>query len=133
MYMIFVKLVVADLARAQAFYEALGLRTEGHSSDDRTVTMIVGDTIVIELVTQDAFADLVAGHVGDPSKETTVVNCLSVGSRDEVNDFMTKAKTSGGTLLPRYDQDVATHTGAFSDPDGHVWQITYMEPVHVID
>lgn len=133
MYMFFLKLVVQDLARAREFYEALGFRADQHSSDERTVAMIVDDKLVITLVIRDAFAELVGGKVGHPSEQTSAVNCLSVSSRAEVDAFVAKSEEAGGTCLPPVHQGIATHSGTFADPDGHVWQIVYMEPVHVID
>ena len=51
MYMIFVTLPVRDLARARAFYEALGFRYNQYSSDERTATLGVDENIVVRLLT----------------------------------------------------------------------------------
>ena len=122
-----------DAARAgpggvQGFYEGLGYRINEHSSDGHTAAVVVDDNIVVRLLTRDSFP--VA--VGDPSAGPTVVNCLTVEDRPQVDDLVAKALAAGGTSLPAQD-DETTYTGSFADPDGHVWQITWMDQLHVVN
>ena len=131
--MIFVTLPVQDLPRARAFYEALDFRVNEHSSDERTAAVVVDDTIVGKLMTREAFADVVAGEVGDPARATTVVNCLTVSDRALVDEVVATALASGGRpWLPARD-DETTYTGSFTDPDGHVWQLMWMDQLHVVN
>jgi hypothetical protein len=131
--MIFVTLPVRDLAAARAFYEALGLRIEENSSDEHSAAVVVDATITVRLMTREAFAGLVPGQVGDPAAGTTVVNVLAVDSRADVDDLVSRAASAGGRSSRPVSHDEASYTGSFTDPDGHVWQVTAMEPVHVID
>ena len=133
MAMIFVTLPVRDLSAARAFYEALGLRIEENSSDERSAAVVVDATITVRLMTREAFAELVPGQVGDPAAGTTVVNVLAVDSRAEVDDLVARAASAGGASSQPVTEDEASYTGSFTDPDGHAWQVTAMEPVHVID
>ncbi len=128
MTMIFVTLPVRDLAASRSFYEGLGYRINEHSSDGHTAAVVVDDNIVVRLLTRDSFP--VA--VGDPSAGPTVVNCLTVEDRPQVDDLVAKALAAGGTALPAQD-DETTYTGSFADPDGHVWQITWMDQLHVVN
>ena len=131
--MIFVTLPVRDLSAARAFYEALGLRIEENFSDEHSAAVVVDATITVRLMTREAFAGLVPGQVGNPAAGTTVVNVLAVDSRAEVDDLVSRAASAGGTSSPPVTEDEASYTGSFTDPDGHVWHVTAMEPVHVID
>ncbi len=131
--MIFVTLPVRDLPAARAFYEALDFRVNEHSSDEKTAAVVVDDTIVVKLVTREAFAELVAGEVGDPTRATTVVNCLTVSDRALVDEVVATALASGGKpWLPARDEE-STYTGSFTDPDGHVWQLMWMDQLHVVN
>jgi predicted lactoylglutathione lyase len=131
--MIFVTLPVRDLPTSRAFYEALGFRVNEHSSDERTAAVVVDDTIVVKLMTRDAFGELTAGEVGDPAAATTVVNCLTVSDRALVDEVVATALASGGKpWLPARD-DETTYTGSFTDPDGHVWQLLWMDQLHVVN
>ena len=133
MYMIFVTLPVQDLAASKAFYEGLGFTYNAYSSDDRTAFLSADENIVVKLATREAFAELVLGEVGDSTAGTTVVNCLGAGSREAVDELVALAEAAGGKTWYPADDDPTTHLGSFADPDGHVWQALWMEPVHAID
>ena len=126
--MLFVTLPVQDLPTSRAFYEALGFSINEHSSDEHTAAVVVDDNIVVKLLTRDSFPV----EVGDPSAGPTVVNCLTVEDRPQVDDLVGKALASGGSGRPAED-DETTYTGSFADPDGHVWQIRWMDQLHVVN
>ncbi len=131
--MIFLNLAVRDLSAARAFYEALGFGVNEHSSDDQQVAVVIDDTIVVTLVTRGKFAQRIDGEVGDPAGSTTVIVSLTASDRAEVDDMLGRALTAGGSSAAPARQDGAAYAGSFADPDGHVWEILAMEPVHVID
>ncbi len=129
MRMIFVNLPVADLARAKAFYGGLGFGFNEQFSDDRTASVVISEQIVAMLLTRDRFADFVPGGlVGDPARATTVINALSVESREEADDLLARALASGGKpWQPAQDHGFMYGT-SFADPDGHVWEAMWMDP-----
>ncbi len=131
--MLFVKLPTGDLPSSRAFYEALGFRIEEHSSDGGTASVVLDDNIVLELHTRERFADLVPGDVGNPSRGTTAVHCLTVDSRKEVDDLVARALDAGGRPgLPAREED-ARYTGSFLDPDGNAWEVVWMDQLHVVN
>jgi hypothetical protein len=93
--MIFLSLPVDDLPRARALYEGLGFRINEYSSDDRTGSVVVDENIVVTLQTRARFAELAGGEAGDPARPT-VVPCLTVEDRGEVDDLVTTAVAAGG-------------------------------------
>ena len=129
MPMLFVTLPVQDITASRAFYEALGFGINEHSSDGHTAAVVVDDNIVVKLLTRDSFP----GQIADPAGGPTVVNCLTVEDRQQVDDLVAKAVASGGrTWIPAQDDDT-TYTGSFTDPDGHVWQVMWMDQLHVVN
>ncbi len=133
MSMLFVKLPVRDLGAARAFYETLGFRVEENSSDESEAAVVVDDNIVLTLLSRDRFADLVTGEVADPGQGPTVLPCLTVERRSEVDDLVARASAAGGGPWLPTREDGAAHTGSFTDPDGHVWQVVWMDQHHVIN
>ncbi|SDE42071.1 hypothetical protein SAMN05660485_00901 [Blastococcus fimeti] len=129
MRMIFINLAVTDLARAKAFYGGLGFGFNEQFSDERTASVVISDQIVAMLLTRDRFADFVpGGAVGDPAGATTVINALSVESREEADDMLARALASGGKpWQPAQDHGFMYGT-SFTDPDGHVWETMWMDP-----
>ena len=125
--MIFVNLPVADLDAAKAFYTGLGFGLNPQFSDEQTACVVISDEIVVMALQRDRFADFVAGSVGDPAAGTTVINCLSASSREEVDDLVARALASGGKPWLDKMEMGPMYGHSFTDPDGHVWEVLYME------
>ncbi len=132
MSMLFIKLPVRDLSAARAFYQALGFRIEEHSSDEETASVVLDDDVALVLHTRDRFGGLVPGQAGEPSRGPTAVHCLTVDSRAAVDDLVAKAVAVGGRSGPTRGED-ARYTGSFTDPDGNVWEVVWMDQLHVIN
>jgi uncharacterized protein len=126
--MLFVTLPVRDLPASRAFYEALGFRVNEHSSDEHTAAVVIDDNIVVTLLSRDSFPV----PVGDPAAGPTVVHRLTVQDRPDVDDVVAKALAAGATDCPA-EGDATTYTRSFADPDGHVWQIAWMDQLHVVN
>lgn len=53
--------------------------------------------------------------------------CLSVESRAKIDDLVAKAVAAGGAApMPSKDHGFMCQHG-FEDPDGHLWELVYME------
>ena len=125
--MIFVNLPVRDLAATKAFYTGLGFSLNPEFSDEHTACVVISDTIVVMALDRSRFEDFVAGPVGDPATATTVINCLSASSREEVDEMVQRALASGGKPWLDKMEDGPMYGHSFADPDGHVWEILHME------
>jgi uncharacterized protein len=130
--MIFLSLPVTDLAAARAFYEGLGFRINEYSSDDRTASVVVDENIVVTLQTREKFAELAGGGAGDPARPTAVP-CLTVENRTEVDDLVARARAAGGTEWQPAREEESRYTGSFTDPDGNVWQVLWLDQLHVVN
>jgi uncharacterized protein len=130
--MLFLSLPVQDLTKARAFYEGLGFRINEHSSDDRTASVVVDEHIVVTVQTRDRFAEVAGAEAGDPSRPTAVP-CLTVEARTEVDDLIAKALAAGGRPWSPAEEDGARYTGSFTDPDGNVWQVMWLDQLHVVN
>jgi predicted lactoylglutathione lyase len=124
--MIFVNLPVVDVAVSQAFYTGLGFTLNPEFSDESTACIVISDTIVVMALQRDRFADFVAGAVGDPTKATTSIQCLSAESPAEVDALVEKALAHGGTPWLDKMADGPMYGHSFADPDGHVWEVLHM-------
>jgi predicted lactoylglutathione lyase len=125
--MIFINLPVRDLEVTRAFYTGIGCRLNAEYSDESAAALVVSDSIVVMALRRDRFADFVAGPVGDPAAATTVINCLSAESREEVDAMVQRALAHGGKPWLDKMQDGPMYGHSFTDPDGHVWEVLHME------
>jgi predicted lactoylglutathione lyase len=130
--MIFLSLPVQDLPTARGFYEGLGFRINEYSSDDRTASVVVDENIVVTLQTRDRFAELAGGAAGVPA-HPTAVPCLTVEDRAEVDDLVTRAVAAGGREWLPGQEEEARYTGSFTDPDGNIWQVMWLDQLHVVN
>jgi predicted lactoylglutathione lyase len=127
MRLIFVNLPVVDLEVATTFYTGLGFGLNPDFSSAECSCIVVSQGIFVMLLTRDRFADFTAGPVGDPHAGTTVINCLSAASRPEVDDLVTRALAHGGKPWLDKIADGPMYGHSFADPDGHVWEVLFME------
>jgi uncharacterized protein len=126
--MIFVNLPVADLAKSKAFYAALGFVNEPRFTDETAAAMQWSDAIFVMLLTHDkwrTFTDRPIPSTGS----SEVMNCLSCDSREEVDRLTETAGGTGGTadINPHQDHGFMM-SRSFADPDGHVWELMWMDP-----
>ncbi|MEP9367306.1 VOC family protein [Xanthobacter sp. VNH20] len=126
--LIFVNLPVSDLPRSNAFYEAVGGQKNPQFSDDTATCMVLSETIHVMLLTHDKFRTFCSKPIADAKTNCEVLLCLSADSRDEVDTLIGKAQASGGTADPTPTQDYGFMYGrSFEDPDGHIWEIMWMD------
>ncbi|MGY1856475.1 VOC family protein [Modestobacter sp. SYSU DS0290] len=126
--MIFVNLPVTDLERATAFYAALGFRNDARFTDETAAAMVVEENIVVMLLTREKFAGFVPGQVGDPAQVTSVINALSAADRAECDDLLARALAAGGRPWQPAQDHGSMYGTSFADPDGNVWEMTWMDP-----
>jgi catechol 2,3-dioxygenase-like lactoylglutathione lyase family enzyme len=118
-----VTLGVRDIARAKAFYDALGL--EAAAASQEGVVFYQLDGLVISLYPRHLLAE--DAHVADDGEGfdgvTLAQNLESPEAVDAAIDF---AVACGGTLKKR-GQPVfwGGYSGYFADPDGHLWEVAY--------
>jgi predicted lactoylglutathione lyase len=124
--MIFVNLPVADVAVSRAFYTGLGFGVNEDFSDDQVACIVVSDTIFVMLLEHARFRDFITTEIADARTTTQVLNALSAESRAEVDSMVATAVSLGGTArTPMQDGPMYGHS--FADPDGHVWELIYMD------
>ena len=126
--MIFVNLPVTDLGRAVAFYEAVGARKNPQFSDDTAACMVFSETIHAMLLTHDKYRQFTSKPIVDAHKASEVLICISAESREQVDGMVDRAAAAGGGTDPTPVQDHGFMFGrSFEDPDGHIWEVMWMD------
>ena len=125
---IFVNLPIADMARSRAFFGALGFSFNPQFTNEQGACMVVAEDIFVMLLVQPFFQGFTKKPIADAKTATEVLVCLSCESRAEVDDLVRKALAAGGTA-PNAPQDHGFMYGhGFEDPDGHLWELVWMDP-----
>jgi hypothetical protein len=126
--LIFVNLPVSDLARSNAFYQAIGAVKNEQFSDNTASCMVFSDTIHAMLLTHDKYRHFTTKKIADARTTSEVLICLSADSRQDVDVMIGKAKAAGSNLDPTPQQDFGFMYGrSFEDPDGHIWEVMWMD------
>lgn len=127
--MIFVNLPVEDLKRSIAFYEAIGAVKEPKFSNDAAAMMRFSDTIHVMLLTKPLYSGFTSKPIADARQSSQVLLCLSAESPGAVDRTIEAAASAGGVADPAPKQDVAgmMYGRSFEDPDGHHWEIMWMD------
>ncbi len=117
-----VTLGVTDLGRARRFYEALGWKT-GAEPDDDVVFFGAGE-MVLALWDRARLAE--DSCVGDSGGWGGVTLALNLGSPEEV-DAVTEEARAAGARIGREPAETlwGGYSSAFTDPDGHPWEIAH--------
>ena len=130
--MIFVNLPVADVKRSTAFYEAVGATKNTQFSDDSTSCMVISDTIFVMIMTHEKFRQFSPKAIPNAHETAQVLLALSADSREAVDDMVAKAGAQDVKLDPCSQQDYGFMYGrSFEDPDGHIWEVMWMDPAAV--
>jgi predicted lactoylglutathione lyase len=117
-----VTLGVRDLGRARAFYEALGWTTRAEPEDD--VVFFQSGGMVLALWDRARLAE--DSGVEDGGGWGGVTLAHNLRSPEEVDAVVEEARAAGAAIVR---EPAATFWGgysaAFTDPDGHAWEIAH--------
>jgi len=125
--MIFVNLPVADVAKATAFYEAIGFEKNPQFSNEQASCMVWSDAIHVMLLGHDFYRTFTTKAIADTHKTSAALIALSRDSREQV-DAITDAAIAAGGRQTRDTQDMGfMYSRAFEDLDGHTFEPMYMD------
>ncbi|MER7515710.1 VOC family protein [Streptomyces sp. NPDC126499] len=133
--MIFVNLPVKDLDASKAFYEKLGYSINPQFSDETAASVVISDTIFVMLLTEEKFKSFTAPgkEISDAAKSTEVLISLSAESREKADELADRALAAGGSPA-KEPMDLGFMYGrSFADPDGHHWEVFWMDPAAVAE
>ena len=117
-----VTLGVRDLARARAFYEALGWQS-GAAPDDDVVFFQAGGMIVA-LWSRESLAE--DSGVQDGGGWGGVTPAYNTRSPEEVGAVIEEARAAGGRIAREPGKTFwGGYSGVFVDPEGHPWEVAH--------
>jgi uncharacterized protein len=127
MRMIFVNLPVKDLAASKTFFTELGFAFNQEYSDNDAACMVVDENIFVMLLEEARFKDFINGEIADATTTTESITCLSVDSKEQIDETVAKAIAAGGKPWKPTLAEGPMYGGSFQDLDGHAWELLYME------
>ena len=126
---IFVNLAVEDLGRSVDFFTQLGFSFDPRFTDETATSMVVSEEAYVMLLVESRFRDFTKKELVDSKTHTEAILSLSAESREEVDELVAKALGAGGSPANEpMDQAGFMYGHSFYDPDGHLWEIVWMDP-----
>jgi catechol 2,3-dioxygenase-like lactoylglutathione lyase family enzyme len=120
-----ITLGVADVSRAQAFYEALGWQLDSGVDDasDHIAFFQTGGSVLSLWDRAKLAAD---SGVGDGGGWGGVTLAYAVGSPEEVDAVLAEAQAAGAAITRAAGHTFwGGYSGVFVDPDGHPWEVLH--------
>jgi len=125
---IFVNLPVRSLPRSIEFWSKLGFAFDPRFTDDSATCMILSDEAFVMLLVEARFKDFAKKEICDARTRTEGIFGLTAGSKAEVDDLVKTALSSGATPAADTMDHGFMYTRSFCDPDGHHWEVFWMDP-----
>ncbi|MEU6373455.1 VOC family protein [Streptomyces sp. NPDC046909] len=118
-----ITLGVSDLARSKAFYEALGWKGQ---EVQETVFFQAGGLGLV-LWGREKLAEDCGLTPGKPDGGFGgIALAHNVRSEAEVDELLAAVRAAGGTVTkPAAVNEIGFYSSAFTDPDGHAWEIAH--------
>jgi hypothetical protein len=117
-----ITLGVSDVARARAFYEALGW----HGQEVEETVFFQTGAMAVVLWHQDKLADDVCVPRRGSAEFRGVALALNVRSRADVDSAIAQAQAAGATVTRTPAETFyGGYAGYFTDPDGHAWEVAH--------
>ncbi len=128
---IFVNLAVEDLGRAVDFFTQLRFAFDQRFTDEAATCMVVNDQASVMLLTRNRFKDFTKREIADPTNATEAILALSAESREGVYEVADEALAAGGQQANDSIDMGFMYSRSSYDPDGHLWEVVWMDPAQL--
>tara|TARA_B100000676_G_C18021469_1_gene812878 strand:+ start:1249 stop:1659 length:411 start_codon:yes stop_codon:yes gene_type:complete len=116
-----------NLTIAKLFYENMPFcMINTKHSNDKMLSLYLGDNkLVVNLFENSVFATILGAS---PAQSSEMLMSIGAGSINEVNQWAQAVRNSGGKILAEPDmKDGWMYGFGFADPDGHKWNVLFMD------
>lgn len=125
---IFVNLPINDLQRTKGFFSSLGFTFNPQFSDEKALCMVMDKNIFAMLLQREYFQTFTPKEVVDAHESSEVLLAISMESRQQVDETVKKAVAAGGSTYNQPKDHGFMYQHGFQDPDGHIWEVFWMDP-----
>ncbi len=124
---VFINLPVKDLAASMDFFSKLGFSFNEQFTNEQAACLQVSDTVSVMLLVEEFFQTFTRKEIVDATKMTEVLTALLVESREAVDVLLEKALEAGAEEGSEAQDRGFMYSRSFEDPDGHIWEIFFMD------
>jgi predicted lactoylglutathione lyase len=110
------------------FFSALGFTFNPQFTDDKAACMFISEEAYVMLLAEPFFRTFTRRQPCDTTTQTEALCALSCDSRAEVDQIVRKAIDAGGAHAMDPMDHGFMYGWSFYDPDGHHWEVLWMDP-----
>jgi predicted lactoylglutathione lyase len=130
---LYVNLPVKDLATSMDFFTKLGFSYDKRFTDEKAACLVIDKGLYAMLLTEPFFKTFTKKELADTATATEAILTLGVESRERVDELADKALASGGKPSKEPMEEGFMYGRSFQDPDGHLWEVFYMDSSAIPD
>ena len=93
--------------------------------------MVISEDIYAMLLLEPFFKTFTTKDIADATRSTEAILALALDSRAQVDELADKALASGASASTETNDQGFMYTRSFSDLDGHLWELFYMDPASI--
>lgn len=125
---LWLNLPVKDLERSKTFFTKLGFSFNTmHGNSPVSASLVIGKNVIM-LFEESSFKNFTKSEIADTSKTNEVLISIDAESKQEVDELAKKAEDAGGSIFGKPgEKDGWMYGCGFADPDGHKWNVLYMD------
>lgn len=123
-------LPVKDVNRSREFFDKIGFQfNPDYEKNDNSACLLLGDQrVVVMLFQEKTFRGFTGRELSDSRNHSEVLLSVDAASKQEVDDLVNRAVEAGGNSAHKpYEMQGPLYGAVFSDPDGHMWNVLYMD------
>lgn len=125
---IWINLPVKDVKRSKEFFNEIGFTLHPRHIDDEQMASVIIGGVNIMLFNEMMFQGFTRNSIADTKSGTEVLLSVDAQSREEVDELMRRVVQAGGSVYAEPGENQGWMYGAgFADPDGHRWNVLYMD------
>ncbi len=125
-----INLPVKNIKRSKDFFTQLGFSFKPlpGNRDDSACLILGTSNVPVMLFEEQDFKNFTDIEVTDTRKSSEVLFSIDAENTEEVNDIAARVKKAGGKVFAEpAEKDVWMYGCGFIDPDGHRWNVLYMD------
>jgi predicted lactoylglutathione lyase len=122
-------LPVKDVAKSKIFFSALGFTLNEHMGGSDSACFLIGQqNAVLMLFPEVQMESFMQAKISDTNAGSEMLLSFDAESREEVDQLAAAARANGGNVFGEPTDIQGWMYGCgFSDPDGHRWNVLYMD------
>ncbi len=127
---LWINLPAKDVKKSTEFYTKIGFQLNPHHPNNEVAaSFFVGEQkVVLMIFDEPTFKSFTNTPLTDTKNSAEVLFSIDAESKEEVDELARKAAEAGGATTHQPTEQRGWMYGClFTDPDGHRWNVLYMD------